>query len=64
MGEGVLHKGTIVGSLNLQDTSLSIAEVFHDGQWAWDKISFDLPCTIMEKIKATPIQLLGKRRTR
>ena len=59
--KGCSIREQIVGSLNLQDTSLSIAEVFHDGQWAWDKISFDLPCTIMEKIKATPIQLFGEK---
>ena len=59
--KGCSIREQIAGPLNLQDTSLSIAEVFHDGQWDWDKISFDLPCTIMDKIKATPIQLFGEK---
>ena len=59
--KGCSIREQIASPLNLQDTSLSIAEVFHDGQWDWDKISFDLPCTIMDKIKATPIQLFGEK---
>lgn len=58
--KGCSIREQIAGPYSLLDSSLTITEVFHEGQWAWDKISFELPCTIMDKIKATPIKLWGK----
>lgn len=59
--KGCSIREQITGPLSPQDASLTVADVFHDGQWAWDKISFDLTCMIVDKIKATPIQLFGDK---
>lgn len=51
----------VAGPLSPQDACLTVTDVFDGGQWAWDKISFDLPRMIVDKIKAAPIQLFGDK---
>ena len=33
------------------------------GRWCWEKISFELPSVVLEKILATPMQLFGEKNT-
>ena len=37
--KGCSIREQIAGPLSPQDASLIVADVFHDGQWAWEKIS-------------------------
>ncbi|KAL0011900.1 hypothetical protein SO802_007008 [Lithocarpus litseifolius] len=51
----------IQGPLSLRDNSLTMEELRDVGGWKWDLISFDLPDSIKNKIKALPLQEFGHR---
>ncbi|KAF7828542.1 reverse transcriptase [Senna tora] len=44
------------GPLNASDLNLKVSDFSHDlGSWHWDRISFELPRCIIDKINAIPI---------
>ena len=43
------------------DSELTIANVFHEGRWCWEKLSFVLPKEVLEKILAVPMQMFGEK---
>ena len=51
----------IQGPLCLRDLSLIVEEFRGMGGWNWDLISFELPDTIKDRIKAVPIQDFDQR---
>ena len=51
----------MAGPLRVEEYKLTIAEIFQGGQWNWDRISYDLPREIKEKICAIPMQLWGDK---
>ena len=50
----------IEGPLQYNEDKLTIEEMFKDGCWNWEKLSFVVPSTIKEKINAIPIPLFGE----
>lgn len=50
----------IEGPLQYKEDKLTIKEMFKDGCWHWEKLSFVVPNTIKEKINASPIPLFGE----
>ena len=52
----------IVGPLRQEELNLRVSDLFCCQEWKWDLISFDLPQSIKEKIKAIPIQMYGSGR--
>ena len=51
----------IEGSLTQFDSELTIANVFQEGRWCWEKLSFVLPKEVLEKILAVPMQMFGEK---
>ena len=51
----------IQGPLWLRDLSLTVEDFRGVGGWNWDLISFELPDTIKDRIKAVSIQDFGQR---
>ena len=51
----------IQGPFCLRDLSLIVEEFRGMGGWNWDLISFELPDTIKDRIKAVPIQDFDQR---
>ena len=49
----------IEGPLKQEEQNLKISELWCRQEWKWELISFDLPQSIKEKIKAVPIQVHG-----
>ena len=45
----------MAGPLRVGEYNLTIAEVFQEGNWNWDIISYELPREIKEKICAIPM---------
>ena len=45
----------MAGPLQVEEYKLTIAKIFQGGQWNWDRISYDLPREIKEKICAIPM---------
>ena len=54
--------GMIEGPLRQEELNLRVSDLCCCQEWKWDLISFDLPQSIKEKIKAIPIQMYGSRR--
>ena len=52
----------IEGPLRQEEQNLRISDLWCDQEWKWELLSFDLPQSIKEKIKALPIQLHGNVR--
>ena len=50
-------------SLTLQqwEDKIAVKDVFRDGEWKWNELSFQLPINVKELISATPIQLHGSK---
>ena len=59
--KGSCVRDLIEGPLTQQETNLTIANIFQDGRWRWEKISLELPSVVLEKILATPMQLFGEK---
>ena len=38
-----------------------MANVFQEGKWCWEKLSFELPKEVLEKILAVPMQMFGEK---
>ena len=51
----------IEGPLTQSKTELTVANVFQEGRWCWEKLSFDLPKEVLEKILAVPMQMYGEK---
>ena len=51
----------IEGPLRQEDAELTVAALCRDCDWSWEILSFDLPDSIKNKIKAIPLQLFGSR---
>ena len=51
----------MAGPLRVGEHNLTIVEVFQEGNWNWDIISYELPREIKEKICAIPMQLWGDK---
>ena len=43
------------------DSKLTIANVFQEGRWYWEKLSFELPKEVLEKILDVPMQMFGEK---
>ncbi|KAK7817050.1 putative ribonuclease h protein [Quercus suber] len=54
-------RGMIKGPLRQGDQGLTVADLYHDHEWRWDLLSFELPNSIKNKVKVVPIQLFGNR---
>ena len=51
----------MAGPLRVGEYNLTIVEVFQEGNWNWDIISYEFPREIKEKICAIPMQLWGDK---
>ena len=51
----------IEGPLTQSEFELTIATVFQEGRWCWEKLSFELPKEILEKILTVPMQMFGEK---
>ena len=49
----------IEGPLRQEKLNLKVSDLYGYHVWNWDLISFNLPQSIKEKIKAIPIQMYG-----
>ena len=52
----------IVGPLRQEELNLRVSDLCCCQEWKWELISFNLPQSIKEKIKAIPIQMYGSGR--
>ena len=52
----------IEGPLRQEELNLKVSDLYGYHVWNWDLISFNLPQSIKEKIKAIPIQMYGNGR--
>ena len=52
----------VEGPLTPREANLAIADIFQEGNWNWDSISFDLPSEIKDKVCATPMQIYGEKK--
>jgi len=52
----------VEGLLTPREANLAIADIFQEGNWNWDSISFDLPSEIKDKVCATPMQIYGEKK--
>lgn len=59
--KGRMVRELIEGPLTRHETDLTNTNMFQFERWCWEKISFELPSEILEKILAIPMQLLGER---
>ena len=55
-------RSLVEGPLTQDEAKLTTDDMFQDGSWRWDFISFDLPNEVKEKIYATPMQIFGDRK--
>ena len=55
-------RGMIEGPLRQEDAKLTVAALCRDYDWRWDILSFDLPDSIKNKVKAIPLQLFESRK--
>nr|POF05174.1 putative ribonuclease h protein [Quercus suber] len=51
----------IEGPLTKTDSELTVANVFQEGRWCWEKLSFELPKEVVDKILAVPMQMFGEK---
>nr|POE85882.1 hypothetical protein CFP56_18229 [Quercus suber] len=51
----------IEGPLKQEDNMLTVEDIHGDYSWKWELLSFDLPESLKDKIKAIPIQNYGLR---
>ena len=54
-------RGMIEGPLKQEDAELTVASLCRDYDCRWEILSFDLPDSIKNKVKAIPLQLFGSR---
>ena len=59
---GDSFQGMIEGPLRKEDQELIVADLCRDHEWRWELLSFDLPDSIKNKVKAIAIQLFGNRK--
>ena len=52
----------IEGPLRKEDQELIVADLCRDHEWRWELLSFDLPDSIKNMVKAIAIQLFGNRK--
>ena len=52
----------IEGPLTQRDIDMKLSELFLDSEqgWKWEALSFELPVSIKDRIKAVPRQLVGR----
>lgn len=50
----------VEGSLAQHEEARTIFEIHQKGYWNWEKISFDLPKVVVDRIQAIPIQSFGE----
>ena len=55
-------RNMVEGPLTPREENLTIGEIFQDGEWNWDIISFELPRQIKDDICAIPMQLYGEKK--
>lgn len=55
-------RSMVEGPLTPREANLTIGEIFQDGEWNWDIISFELPRQIKDEICAIPMQLYGEKK--
>ena len=55
-------RSMVEGPLTPKEANLTIGEIFQDGEWNWDIISFELPRQIKDEICAIPMQLYGEKK--
>lgn len=55
-------RAMIEGPLRQEEHAMKVADLCHGHDWNWELISFDLPRSIKNRIKAIPIQLFGNGR--
>ena len=60
--KGDFLREMMVGPLRVWEHNLTIMEVFQEGNWNWDIISYELPREIKEKICVIPMQLWGNKK--
>ena len=51
----------IEGPLQQWEDKIAVKNVFRDGEWKWNELSFQLLVNVKELISATPIQLYGSK---
>lgn len=56
LGVGML-RGYVAGPLSKEEDSLKVRDLVVDGEWKFDKISFDLPICLCDQIKSIPLPL-------
>lgn len=47
----------IEGTINKMKSNMTVANMLQGNEWNWNALSFKLPIDILDKIKATPIQM-------
>nr|POF08458.1 hypothetical protein CFP56_45999 [Quercus suber] len=50
-------KELIEGPINKMESNMTVADMLQGNEWNWNALSFELPNSILDKIKATPIQM-------
>ncbi|KAK9989316.1 hypothetical protein SO802_029555 [Lithocarpus litseifolius] len=58
---GCAPRELIEGPINKMECKLTVAVVLQGSEWNWAALSFNLPTNIMDRIKAIPIQLFGRK---
>ena len=61
---GCAPRDLIEGPINDMECNLAVVDLIQDNNWNWNALSFKLPSDIMDKIKAIPIQLFGRKEDR
>ena len=60
--KGCSVREMIEGPLTQSESELTIANVFQEGRWCWEKLSFELPKDVLEKTLSVPMQLFGEKK--
>lgn len=48
--------------INKMESNMIMADMLQGNEWNWNALSFELPTNILDKIKATPIQMYGDKK--
>ena len=59
--KGCSVRDMIEGPLTQSESELTVANVFQEGRWCWEKISFELPKDVLERVLSVPMQLFGEK---
>lgn len=58
---GCSAREVIEGPFNRLDSIMTMTDMIQGNEWNWGALSFELPTDILDKIKATPIQMFGSK---